>query len=344
MKLERFRQIPQDYRILVTLIILLTNFPFVFNPNRFIMTLATFILYWGLLGTAWNIMGGYAGQFSFGHAAFFGIGAYTSTVLLVNYQISPWLGMIVGAVFAGLFGMMMGYLSFRYGLKGPYFALATFAFAEMLRLISNELEFINTSVGIHIPVIRGDSWLALQFEETPRNYYFVILGLLSVGLLINIIIARSKLGYYLHAIREDEDAAASLGVNLLRNKVTAVVISAALTAIGGSFFVQFSFFVSPAVAFGAPISVAILLRPIVGGIGTVWGPLIGALFLTPLGEATRAFVRAPPAFLSFIQHRAGVDVMIFGAILIIVIIYMPDGILGAGKRLYTKVKKNANSS
>ena len=338
---QRLPHISRDYIILIILVPVLAVLPMVSNPNRFLMTIATFTLLWALLGTAWNIMAGYAGQFSFGHAAFYGIGAYTSTVLFVDYRISPWIGMLVGAALAGLFGLLMGYLSFRYGLKGPYFALATFAFAEMLRLIANELAFINTSVGIHIPVIRRDSWLGMQFEVTPGNYYYVILGLLTLGLFVNILIAQSKLGYYLQAIREDEDAAAALGVNLLRYKVTAVVVSAALTALAGSFFFQFSFFVSPRVVFGVAVSVGVLMRPIVGGIGTIWGPLIGAIFLTPLGEFTRAFVRTPPPFLSFIEGHSGVDVMIFGAILIVVIIFMPDGIVGAGKRLWERIKQTS---
>jgi branched-chain amino acid transport system permease protein len=330
------RRVPRDYVGLVLLILVLLPVPLFLN--QFQISVAILILYWAYLGTAWNIMAGYAGQFSFGHAAFYGLGAYTSTVLLVDYGLSPWLGMIAGAGLAALFGLGMGYLSFRYGLRGPYFALATFAFAEMLRLIASELELINTSVGIHIPLIRGDSWLRLQFESTPRNYYFAILGLLTLGLLVTIAIAHSKLGYYFQAIREDEDAAAALGVDPLRYKVTAVVISGALTALGGSFFIQYFLYVDPSLAFGVPVSIEILLRPIVGGIGTIWGPLIGALFLTPLAEFTRAFARTPPDFLSFIGGRAGVDVMIFGAILIVVIIFVPDGIAGAAQRLWRRVK------
>lgn len=339
--MEHIRRIPRDYIVLIIVVPMLATIPLVFNLNRFQISIGTFILLWALLGSAWNIMAGYAGQFSFGHAAFYGIGAYTSTILFVDFRITPWVGMLVGAILAGLFGLLTGHLSFRYGLKGPYFALATFAFAEMLRLIASELSFINTSIGITIPLVRGDSWLALQFGETPRNYYFAILILLAVVLLVNIIITRSKLGYYLQAIREDEEAAAALGVDLLRYKETAVVISAALTAIGGSFFAQFFLFLNPDLAFGIPVSVGILLRPIVGGMGTIWGPLIGAIFITPLGEFTRAFVRTPPPFLSFIEGRAGVDVMIFGAILIIVIIFMPDGILGAGRRLWNWIRQTS---
>lgn len=337
--MNRLRQIPRDYYSLVVVIAALAILFSVFNFSDFQVSIAVFILYWALLGTAWNIMGGYAGQFSFGHAAYFGIGAYTSTVLLINYELSPWIGMLVGALLAGIFGLLTGTLTFRYGLKGPYFALATFAFAEMLRLVATELEFINTSIGLHVPLIKGDSWALLQFNENPKNYYFAILILLAVGLLVNIAVTHSKTGYYLQAIREDEDAAEALGVNLIRYKVLAVVISAALTALGGSFFAQFFRFINPDLAFGVAISIEILLRPIVGGTGTIWGPLIGALFLTPLSEITRTIVRTPPNFLQFLKGRTGVDEMLFGIILIIVIIYLPDGIVGGYRKITEKLRK-----
>jgi branched-chain amino acid transport system permease protein len=180
----------------------------------------------------------------------------------------------------------------------------------------------------------------LQFESTPSNYYYAILVLFTLGTLVSILVARSKLGYYLQAIREDEEAAASLGVDTLRYKVLAVVISGALTALGGSFFIQYFLYVNPDLVFGVPVSIEILLRPIIGGVGTIWGPLIGAFFLTPLAEFTRAFVRTPPAFLEIIKGRAGMDVMLFGAILIVVILFMPDGIVGAARRLWERMKRD----
>jgi len=327
---------PRNYLILILLSGSLALLPILIEFSQFQITVAVFILFWALLGTAWNIMGGYAGQFSFGHAAYFGLGAYSSIVLLEKFSLSPWIGMLAGAVLAGLFGLITGYLTFRYGLKGPYFVLATFAFAEMLRLIASETEFINTSIGMHVPLIEGDSWRLLQFNDSPQNYYFAILLLMTLAIAANIAISNSKLGYYFQAIREDEDAAASLGVNLINNKIMAVVASASLTALGGAFFVQFFRFINPDLAFGVSVSIEILLRPIVGGIGTIWGPFVGAIFLTPLSEITRSIVRTPPPFLTIIEGRAGVDEMLFGAILIIVIIFMPDGIVGAFGRLKSK--------
>jgi len=287
-------------------------------------------------------MGGYTGLFSFGHARVYGIGAYTSTVLLVDYGLSPLIGMLAGALIAGIFGAFVGFLLSRYGVRGHLFALGTFAIAEMVRLVATELGFINTSIGIHIPLVRGDSWLRLQFEETFANYYYLILILFVIGQIITITIVRNKLGYYFQAIREDEDAAAALGVNVLRYKVISMAISAALTAIGGSFFAQYFLFIDPTIVFGVSVSIQILLRPIVGGVGTIWGPFVGALLLTPLAELTRSVVRKPPGFLGFIEGRSGVDVMLFGAILIIVVLFMPDGIMGAGKRLLMRVRKREN--
>ncbi len=324
----------RDYLILGGLTLGLLVLPFF--TNSFQLSLAVLVLHFALLGAAWNVMGGYAGQFSFGHAAFYGIGAYTSTILLTKLGVSPWLGMLAGAALAALFGAGMGYLTFRYGLKGPYFALATFAFAEMLRLIANEWGFIEGSVGVHLPLVGGDSWARLQFEATPRNYYFAVLVLFVFVYLVQIAVVHSKFGYYLQAVREDEVAAAALGVNLMRYKVGAVALSGALTALGGSFFAHYFLFISPEIVFGAAISIDILLAPIVGGAGTVWGPFIGALFLTPLGEVSRRLIRTPPEFLSFIQGRSGLDVMLFGAILIVVIIYLPNGVAGLGRRWWRR--------
>ncbi|MDX1687636.1 MAG: branched-chain amino acid ABC transporter permease [Candidatus Promineifilaceae bacterium] len=336
--LMRIRRLPlhRDYLVLALVTVVLFVAPLFMS--RFLISLAVLVLYWAHLGNAWNLMAGYAGQFSFGHAVFYGIGAYTSTVLLVDYAVSPWLGMVAGAVLAALFGLVMGYLLFRFGIRGHFFALGTFAIAEMVRLFATELEFINTSVGIHVPLVGGDSWLRMQFEESVINYYYVILALFVIGLVVVIAVSRSRMGYYFQAIREDEEAAAALGVDVLRYKTLAVMLSGALTAVGGSFFAQYFLFIDPTLAFGVSVSVQILLRPIVGGVGTVWGPLVGALLLTPLAEATRAFVRTPPAFLGVIQGRAGVDVMIFGAILIIVVLFLPHGLVGAGHSLWERVR------
>ncbi len=330
------RRIHPNYLALAVLTLLLLPLPLFLD--KFLVSLAILILYWAYLGNAWNIMAGFAGQFSFGHAVFYGLGAYTSTVLLVDYGLSPWGGMLAGAALAGLFGLAMAYLLFRFGIRGHFFALGTFAIAEMVRLIATETAFINTSIGIHIPLVRGDSWARMQFERTQANYFYVVLFLFVLGMLVTIVISRSKLGYYFLALREDEEAAAALGVDVVLYKMFAVAISGALTAMAGSFFAQYFLFIDPTLAFGVAVSVQILLRPIVGGVGTIWGPLVGALLLTPLAEFTRAFVRTPPAVLGFIQGRAGVDVMLFGLILIVVVLFLPGGLVGAGRSVWARVR------
>ncbi len=312
--------------------------------DTYLLDILIFTFFWGYLGIAWNILGGFAGQFSFGHAAFFGIGAYTSTWLLVRQHVNPWIGMIAGGLVALSFGVFTGFVSWRYGLKGPYFALATFAFAEMLRLGTANWEVLNRSLGLQIQLIGGNSWLAFQFEADKRPYYFIVLGLLLLGVLITFLLARSKIGYYWQAIREDEDAAAALGVNTLRYKLIAVAISAFLTALGGTFYAQYVFFIEPDLVFGARTSIDILLRPLIGGVGTVLGPLVGGLVLTPLSEITRTFVRQPPAFLPFLQFikgRSGVDLVFFGAIMVLVIMYVPEGVVGWIQARWRKIRGSA---
>jgi branched-chain amino acid transport system permease protein len=280
------------------------------------------IVFFAFLGAAWNVLGGYAGQFSFGHAAFFGIGAYTSTLLLVKGGVSPWIGLLAGGVLAAAFGCFAGSLAFRYGLRGPYFALVTLAFAEMLRLIAVNWMDVGGPMGILIPLPQGgDSLARLQFRE-KLPYYYVILALLLAVLGLTRWLERSRLGYTLTAIRENEDAAEASGVDTLAAKLWAMGISSFLTAVGGTFYAQYFSFIDPTLTFGVPVSVEILLRPIVGGPGTLFGPLLGSLVLTPLSEVTRWLIRGRP----------GIDVMVYGAILVVVVTFLPRGLVGAWPR------------
>ena len=296
------------------LILIAVLLPFLL-PSYFVHVLIM-ILFYGYLGTSWNILGGYAGQFSFGHAAFFGIGAYTSTLAFVNWQISPWIGMVFGGLLGMLLGLLIGSLCFHYGLRGPYFALATLAFAELLRLISLNLDLTGKAMGILIP-LKGNAPLSFQ-HESKIFYYFVIL-LMFIGVLgVARWIDRGKVGDYLAAIREDEDSAEAIGVNTFAYKLLGILISGFLTALGGTFYAQYFLYIDPPVTFGVGTSIEIFLRPIVGGMGTVYGPIVGALVLGPLGEVTRGILGG--------YH--GVHLMIYGAILVSVIIFLPNGICG----------------
>lgn len=292
-------------------------------------TIAVRVLMAAALGIAWNVMGGFAGQFSFGHAAYFGLGAYTGAILLVNYNVSPWIGMIAGAVVAALFGALTGWLSFRYELKGAYFALATFAFAEMLRLITINQDWLNASRGFQVPVLSEPSLWMLQFSTRSPAYYLVMVGLL-VGLqLATILLVHSRTGMFIVALREDEQGAEAVGVPAMRYKVTAVAISAAMAAVVGVFYTQFFFFIDPDLAFGPAESVAILLPAVIGGTGTLWGPLVGAFILVPLGEFTSSFVRTPPAFLEIIAGRSGLDLILFAILLVLILLFLPKGVYGS---------------
>lgn len=324
--MRALRRLDRDLLVLVVGILVLIPVPLFLSG--FWLEVAIQTLLFGLLGVAWNLMGGFAGQFSFGHAAFFGIGAYTTAVIVTDYALSPWLGILLGAALAAVFGVLVGFLSFRYGLKGVFFALATFAFAEMLRLISKSLEAVNAARGFNIPIQTGNPWLTLQFPQGSPNYYYVILALLAVTLLVVILLMRSRAGTFILSIRENEDAAAALGVNPMRYKLLAVAVSAALTAVGGGFYVQYFFFIDPDLAFGASISIQILLPAIVGGIGTIWGPVVGSLIITALGQGTTALVRSPPAFLEVLQGTSGLDIAIYGALIVVIVLFLPRGVFG----------------
>jgi len=284
-------------------------------PKYFLDVLIT-VLFTAYLGAAWNILGGYAGQFSFGHAAFFGIGAYTSTLLLLRAGLTPWVGMLAGAVLAAAFGLFAGYLSFRYGLKGPYFSLVTLAFAEMLRVVAVNTKAVGASLGLVVPTAVAAPGMFVFAGKLP--YYYVILAMAIGALALTAVIERARLGYALVAVRENEDAAEAAGVDALGMKLRAMAISSALTALGGSFYAQYFAYIDPAITFGPAVSIQGLLPAIVGGPGTVFGPLLGAFVLTPISELTRALLRG----------RAGADVMLYGLILILVISFLPHGLMG----------------
>jgi branched-chain amino acid transport system permease protein len=274
------------------------------------------ILLFSFIGVAWNLMGGYAKQLSLGHAAYFGLGAYTSTIMQVNYDISPWIGMVAGGVVAMLASLPIGWLCFR--LRGPYFTIATIATAQALMLIFLKFrDFAWGAEGTTIPNL-GSAPLMLQFED-KSSYYYVVLGLLALGLLITYKIEQSWMGYYLVAIGEDEDAAEAVGVNAPRIKRDIYMISAFLTALAGTFYVQYIYFIDPATAFSFNISIEAALVSIVGGIGTLWGPVIGTVLL----ETTSALLQS---WLG--STTGGIQLTVYSLILMAVILWRPTGLMG----------------
>ncbi|HJW82681.1 MAG TPA: branched-chain amino acid ABC transporter permease [Anaerolineae bacterium] len=285
--------------------------------GEYAIHIGALVLLYAYLATAWNILGGYAGQHSLGHSLFLGIGAYTSTYLFTHLQVTPWLGMWVGAALAALAGWFVGYLCFRYGLKGPYFALATIALAEAAVYIVNNVEALGGAQGLEVKWL-GQHPELMQFEG-KAGYYYVILAMLALAVLLVQWISRQRFGYRLIAVRENEDAAEALGVDTLRTKIQASVLSAALTALGGTFFAQYFTYINPRNVFGEGPSIQILLFAIIGGLGTVWGPAVGALVLVPIAELARSALGG-----SF----SGAHLLLYGMVLVLVMLFMPKGIVG----------------
>jgi len=273
------------------------------------------ILLFAFIGTAWNLLGGYAKQFSLGHAAFFGLGAYTSTLMQIDLGISPWIGMLAGAVVGMLGSLPIGWLCFR--LRGPYFTIATIATAQMLMLIFLKLrDFAWGAEGTTIPNL-GNAPLMMQFEG-KAPYYYIVLVLLVIALAVTAWIERSRIGYYLVALGEDQDAAEAVGIDVPRVKRDIYMLSAFLTGLAGTFYVQYIYFIDPNTAFNFDVSIKAALVSIVGGVGTLFGPLIGTLLL----ETTSALLQ------SWLGNMAGVQVTVYSVILRAVILWRPTGIMG----------------
>ncbi len=273
------------------------------------------------MAQSWNIMGGLTNQISLGHAAFFGIGAYTSTILLILFGCSPWFGMLAGMALAALAALLLAWPTMR--LRGPYFALATLAFAEACRVVANTLPITNGAQGISVP-FAGNSWAAMQFR-VAGSYLPLMVGLFVVTSLVFAGLSHGRVGYMLRALRGGEDAAEMSGVNTLRLKLTVAVISACLAAACGTVFAQFNFFFDPETVFSATaVSIRMALIAIVGGMGTLFGPLLGALLILPLEEALNAWLS---------DRAAGTAPLVFGVVLMAIVLWRPRGLAHVrGKR------------
>ena len=290
-----------------------------------ILHILIMIYLFALMGEGWNVLGGYTGQFSFGHSVFFGIGAYVSTILFIHLGLSPWIGMFFSCFASILAGVFFGFLSFRYGLKGPYFALIMLAFAEIFHMIAMSWPAIGGALGLLIPLKGNSPWLMQFNSKVP--FYFITLWLMVGSLYMVWKLERTRIGLYFLATREDNDAAEALGVNTFKTQMLAMVISSGMTAIGGTVYAQYLLYIDPDSTFGVGNSIAIMLPPIIGGPGTIFGPLLGSALLTPLAEITRQ------AF----QSYSGVYLMVYGVILVIVILFIPNGIIGVFKKILTRI-------
>lgn len=277
---------------------------------------AILVLMAAQLGVAWNILGGYAGQVSLGHAVFYGIGAYTSSVLAAKFGLSPWLGMLAGGAIASLFSLLIGWPCFR--LKGHYFAMATLAIAAIVEILVTNWDYVEGAIGISLPMSRS-GWDVMVFTRSKTPYFYIALGLLLVSLLVSWSLQKSYIGYYFRAIKEDPDAARSLGVSLSRYKLVAIAASAFLTAMGGTLYAQKELFIDPGSVLVGSLSIKIALIAILGGVGTLFGPVMGALVLIAIEEFTRQL---------FGSTGMGTDMIIYGGIIVIIAMFSPGGIAG----------------
>lgn len=304
------------------------GFPLVIHSPTYLHIMILLYLY-AYLTTSWNLVGGFAGVLPLGHAVFVGIGAYTSTILSLQYGISPWLGMIVGGVIAMLVGVLIGLPTFK--LRGAYFALATIAFGEGIRVMLENIDYlgplnVNGPRGLQIPPLKTGLVNLMFASKVP--YYYIILVMLIAVIALTWMISRRKLGYYLYAGGEEPEAAMALGVNVARCKLIAMAMSSFLTALAGTFWAQLTLFIHPKSVMSLDLSFEIAFIALIGGRGSIAGPLLGALLLRPVGDFSRIY---------FGNKLPGLHLIIFGVVLILVMIYQPRGIQEPLTKLYNKL-------
>jgi branched-chain amino acid transport system permease protein len=320
----------ETFRVISLLLVVLIAFglPLVLRSPTYLHIVILLYLY-AYLTTSWNLVGGFAGVLPLGHAAFVGIGAYTSTVLSLQYGISPWLGMIIGGVLATIAGIIIGLPTFK--MRGAYFALATIAFAEGFRVILENIDYLgpfnlNGPRGLEISPLNVG--LTNFMFTTKEPYYYIILVMLAGVLALTYLISRSKLGYYLQAGGEEPEAAMSLGVNVARCKLIAMAMSSFLTALAGTFYAQFTLYIHPKSVISLDLSFEIAFIALIGGRGSIAGPILGALLLRPVSDFSRIY---------FGSTLPGLHLIIFGIVLILVMLYQPRGLQEPLTRAYNKL-------
>ena len=286
----------------------------------YLLSVGFLILYFAYVGQAWNIMMGFAGQLSLGHSLYVGLGAYAAAALYVHFGISPWIGLGMAIALCAAAGAVIGFLAFRFGVSGVYFAILTIAFAEFARIGFDHFKWVQGSSGFFLPVANYASNDLWNLRGSPAMFYYVMLGLTAGAFVLCHALLRSRMGYYWLAIREDPEAAQALGVNIFRYKMVAVVLSAAMTSLAGVVYAFYYNNLFPEQIFHISRSIELILGPIIGGIGTLVGPLVGALLLTGLAEGMRELI-----------HQLGIDVpgvkqVFYGICLLLVVVFLPDGV------------------
>lgn len=302
---------------IAALIVVLAPLPLLLR-SEYWLTWATLALFYAYLGQAWNVLAGYGGQFSFGHALFFGTGAYATAILQIKLGLNAWLGFALAGAIAGALGAAVGFLVFRYGLRGSYFALVTLAFAEAFRVIANSAAFTGGGVGLLVPLEPGIA--TMQFPA-KAGFFWLLLALVGGALFLTEWLHRSRFGARLMAVRENEDAARAIGVDAFRTKLAAITISAALAGTAGAVYVEMYLYIDPVIAYGPGMSVEALIAPIVGGLGTVFGPVLGSFALQGLAEVGKLGLGQAP----------GLSLVLYGVLLVLMVIFMPNGLFGLGR-------------
>lgn len=288
--------------------------------SDYVLTVLILILYFAYVGQAWNIMMGFAGQLSLGHALYVGLGAYAAAALYVHFGISPWIGLWLSMSVSAAAGAVIGFLAFRFGVAGVYFAILTIAFAEFARIGFDHFTWVEGSSGFFLPVEQRTHNDLFSLRGSPSMFYYLLLGMTAGAFLLCHVLLRSRVGYYWLAIRESPDAAQALGIDIFRYKMYAVVLSAAMTSLAGVIFAFYYNHLFPEQVFHISRSIELILAPIIGGIGTLVGPLVGAFLLTALAESLRE-----------VMLQLGVDVpgikqVFYGICLLAVVMFLPGGV------------------
>ena len=313
-----FTESPRRARVALALLLaLLLLAPLVLD--RYALSLMILVLYFAFIGQAWNIMMGLCGQLSLGHALYVGLGAYTAAALYQQFGLTPWLGMLAAVAVCVAVASVIGWLAFRFGIAGTYFALLTIAFAEFTRIGFDHFTFVGGSGGFFLKVVQQDTTDWLNLRGHPRMFYFLALALAVIAFVLTAWLMRSRAGYYFRAIRDNEEAARAAGVNTFKYKMFAIQISAALTGLAGVFFAFYYNNLFPEQIFNMGRSIEIILAPIIGGVGTLFGPILGAALLTLMSEGLTS------ALQSLGWEAPGLKQILYGVALGLCIMFMPHG-------------------
>ena len=319
---------PREARVagglmLALLLAVLLAAPAALSGRPFELRLLTLLFLYALLAHGWNILGGYAGQTSIGHGLFFGVGAYVSTLLGIKLGLNPWLGMVAGAVAAASLGVLISIPCFR--LRGHYFVIATLVVAESAQQLVTGWDWVGGAMGLQVPMAKEGLW-HFQFHRDKTGYYYIALAMLVLATAAIWLMQRSRFGFILRATRDDEEAARSLGFSTVHYKLIAMALSAGLVGVCGVFYAQYVLYIDPASVLSLSLSVLMALIVILGGAGTVAGPIVGAAILVPLSEYSRVM---------FSGSGRNVDLLVYGMMIMIIAVFRPDGLMSLFRSLST---------